>query len=105
MLCRKLHERGIRQVAFIGSGDLAEIVYLGVREWNLELVEVFDNRSGDFFGIKSQPFSAAANSAAEAVIICIYDEHFPMVGPKLPEGIKKSARLYWLFDEKYYEQT
>ena len=105
MLCRRLHEQGIRRVAIIGSGDLAEIVYLGVKEWNLELVEVFDNRPGEFFGIQAQPFAAAEKSPAEALIICVYDENFPMVGPKLPEGIKQSNRLYWLFDEKYYEQT
>lgn len=105
MLCRRLHEQGIRRVAIIGSGDLAEIVYLGVKEWNLELIEVFDNRPGEFFGIKARPFTAAETSSADALIICIYDENFPMVGPKLPEGIKKSNRLYWLFDEKYYEQT
>ena len=105
MLCRRLHEQGIRKVAFIGSGDLAEIVYLGVREWKLELVEVFDDRAGEFFGVKARSFSAADGSIAEAMIICIYDEHYPMIGPKLPEGIKNSSKLYWLFDDKYYEQS
>jgi len=105
MLCRRLHEQGIRKVAFIGSGDLAEIVYLGVREWKLELVEVFDDRASEFFGVKARPFSDADGSTAEAMIICIYDEHYPMIGPKLPEGIKNSSKLYWLFDDKYYEQS
>ena len=103
MLCRRLHEQGVRRIAIIGAGDLAEIVYLGVKEWGLELTEVFDNRQGEFFGIQAQPFAATENSQAEALIICVYDENFPMVGPKLPEGIKKSSRLHWLFDEKYYE--
>jgi hypothetical protein len=105
MLCRKLHEHGIRRVALIGSGDLAEIVYLGVKEWGLELIEVFDNRPHEFFGIQAKLFAAAENSQAEALIICVYDENFPMVGPKLPDGINESSKLYWLFDEKYYEQT
>ncbi|MEI8248758.1 MAG: hypothetical protein WCI51_23215 [Lentisphaerota bacterium] len=105
MLCRRLHEQGVRRIAIIGIGDLAEIVYLGVKEWGLELTEVFDNRQGEFFGIQAQPFAATDNSRSEALIICVYDENFPMVGPKLPEGIKKSSRLYWLFDEKYYEQA
>ena len=105
MLCRRLHEQGVRRIAIIGAGDLAEIVYLGVKEWGLELTEVFDNRQGEFFGIQAQPFAATENSQAEALIICVYDENFPMVGPKLPEGIKKSSRLHWLFDEKYYEQA
>ena len=103
MLCRRLHEQGIRRVAIIGSGDLAEIVYLGVKEWNLELIEVFDNRPGEFFGIQAQPFAAAEKSSAEALIICVYDENFPMVGPKLPEEVRQSAKTYWLFDETYYE--
>lgn len=103
MLCRKLHEHGVRRVALIGSGDLAEIVYLGVKEWGLELIEVFDNRSGEFFGIQAKPFSETDKSAAEALIICVYDENFPMVGPKLPSEIRQSTKTYWLFDETYYE--
>ncbi len=103
MLCRKLHEQGIHQVALIGSGDLAEIVYLGVKEWRLEIIEVFDNRPGEFFGIQAKPFAATEKSLAEALIICIYDENFPMVGPKLPEEMTKSSKLHWLFDAQYYE--
>lgn len=105
MLCRCLAESGIKRVGFIGSGDLAEIVYLGVKQWKLELVEVFDNHSGEFFGSKIRPLKEISDSTAEALIICIYDEHYPMVGPKLPPDVARSDRMYWLFDEKYYEQS
>ena len=104
MLCRKLQEQGVRRVALIGSGDLAEIVYLGVKEWGLELIEVFDNRPSEFFGIQAKPFAATKSSEADALIICVYDENFPMVGPKLPNEVRKSDKAYWLFDETYYEQ-
>lgn len=103
MLCRRLHERGIKNIGFIGTGDLAEIVYLGIKQWNLELVEVFDNHTGEFFGVKVKPLQAVDASTAEALIICVYDEHYPMIGPKLPPDIAQSSRMHWLFDKKYYE--
>jgi hypothetical protein len=103
MLCRCLAEKGIKKVSLIGSGDLAEIVYLGLREWKLELVEVFDDHPGHFFGVEIRPFDAVKNSDIEALIICVYDEHFPMLGPKLPVDIKQSDRMYWLFDKEYYD--
>jgi hypothetical protein len=103
MLCRRLHEQGISTVAFIGTGDLAEIVYLGVKQWELELVEVFDQHPGEFFGIAIQPLQTVAAAQAQALIICVYDEHYPMIGPKLPPDITQSSRMYWLFDKKYYK--
>ena len=37
-LCRDLSESGVKRVAFVGAGELAEIVYLGVVEWKLRLI-------------------------------------------------------------------
>src|SRR2546426_95700 len=34
-LCRDLSESGVKRVAFLGAGEMAEIVYLGVVEWGL----------------------------------------------------------------------
>src|ERR1041384_266225 len=44
-LCRDLSERKVKRVAFVGAGEMAEIAYLGVVEWGLQLVEVFDNET------------------------------------------------------------
>jgi hypothetical protein len=66
-------------------------------------VEVFDDHPGHFFGVEIRPFESVKNSDIEALIICVYDEHFPMLGPKLPVDIKQSDRMYWLFDKEYYD--
>jgi DNA-binding Lrp family transcriptional regulator len=103
MLCRCLAERGIGEVAFIGTGDLAEISYLGVKEWNLELKVVYGVRKDKFLGVQVKPFSEFNANAAEAFIICTYNEHNPMLKAELPEGLKRSAEMYWLFDKEFYE--
>jgi len=36
-LCRDLSESGVKRVAFLGAGEMAEIVYLGVVEWGFKL--------------------------------------------------------------------
>lgn len=103
MLCRCLAERGHKQVAFIGTGDLAEIFYLGLREWDLELKVVYGNRKEKFLGVPVKPFSELNERDADAFIICTYDEHNPMLKAELPEGIERTAKMYWLFDREYYE--
>ena len=56
MLCRRLAEKGCKTVAFIGAGDLAEIFYLGIKEWNLELKVVYTDKGGKFLGVTTKPF-------------------------------------------------
>ncbi len=40
-LCRDLAESGVRRIAFLGTGELAEITWLGMQEWGLELTAVY----------------------------------------------------------------
>lgn len=40
-LCRDLAEAKHREIAFLGAGELAEITYLGVQEWKLNLRAVY----------------------------------------------------------------
>lgn len=98
-LCRDLYETGVNQVAFLGAGEMAEIVYLGVIEWKLELVEVFDDdRVGDgFMGVSVQPVSAIASARSEAIIICQYDLKHPMTTNYLPGGVDRDSRMHWVF--------
>jgi predicted transcriptional regulator len=103
MLCRCLAERGCKTVAFIGAGDLAEIFYLGIKEWNLELKVVYTEKCGKFLGVATKPFSQLTDKDVDALIICTYDEHNPMLKLELPEGIKRTKKMYWLFDEEFYE--
>ncbi|MCK4375287.1 MAG: hypothetical protein KAX19_08160, partial [Candidatus Brocadiae bacterium] len=78
--CRDLSEAGFRRVAFLGLGELAEICYLGVQEWGLELVEVFDRaRAGrQFFGCRVRPIEEAPESEAERIIVTSFDPRNPM---------------------------
>jgi len=46
---RSLHERGVQRVAFCGLDDLTEIAYLSLREAQLELALVMDDKSGGRF--------------------------------------------------------
>jgi DNA-binding MarR family transcriptional regulator len=51
-LFRRLEASGIRQVAFCGVDEVAEIAYLSLKETGLELVAVLDEEKegSDFFG-------------------------------------------------------
>jgi len=98
-VCRDLRESGVRRVAFLGVGELAEIAYLGVREWGLELVDVFDPvRAGrTFFDCTVRSPSEAARSEAERIIVTAFDPHNPM-GPRfLPERVAAEQRMVWIF--------
>ena len=98
-LCRELAEKGIHKVGFIGAGDLAEIVFLGVKEWSLELTEVFDDETKHFLGLDVRQISDLSTATAEALIVCLYNREYPMLGPYLPDGIKRDDRMYWIFKE------
>lgn len=52
-LFRRLEESGVREVAFCGVDEVAEVAYLSLRETGLELVAVMDDeRAGEsFFGV------------------------------------------------------
>ncbi len=100
-VCRDLSEAGGRRVAFLGLGELAEIAYLGVQEWDLELVEVFDRqRAGKtFFGCRVWPVEEAADSQAERIIVTSFDPKNPMLPGFLPERVKAGPRMVWIFGE------
>ncbi|QSH40362.1 hypothetical protein P0136_00050 [Lentisphaerota bacterium ZTH] len=99
-LCRDLAESGIRRVVLLGAGDLAEIVYLGCKEWNLEITAIYDNKHKTFLGKKVQPFAEFAPDAP-AAIVCFYAPEAPMLEPPLPDNIKPSNKIHWIFNEKY----
>jgi predicted transcriptional regulator len=52
-LFRRLEDAGVREVAFCGVDEVAEVAYLSLQETGLKLVAVMDDgRSGeDFFGV------------------------------------------------------
>ena len=99
-LCRALSEREVKRVAFVGTGEMAEIVYLGVVEWGLQLVEVFDTekQGQKFMGRPVRSFSELSSSTCEKFIVCLYDKAHPMTENFLPEGVKRERRMVWVFE-------
>lgn len=102
-VCRDLAESGQRQVAFLGSGDLAEIAYLGVQEWDLELVRVYSLAEGSapFMGMRTVLLGDALESETVdlrvPIIVCLYDARMPLTGRYLPKGVPELPNLVWVF--------
>ncbi|MDT8391076.1 MAG: winged helix-turn-helix transcriptional regulator [Lentisphaeria bacterium] len=97
-VCRDLAEAGCHEVILLGAGDLAEIVYLGLQEWNLTLAAVFDNKAKTFMGRRVAPLDRFAESARNApVIVCLYDAKKPMGERFLPPGIQAGDHFHWIF--------
>ncbi|OPZ28953.1 MAG: hypothetical protein BWZ02_01136 [Lentisphaerae bacterium ADurb.BinA184] len=97
--CRELAESGVRRVALLGAGELAEIVYLGMREWGLELEAVYDG-DGDraFMGVPTRPLAELDRAdAGVPLIVCLYDPCQPMGAKYLPPGVRAGRRFHWVF--------
>ena len=100
-VCRDLSESGVKNIAFLGAGDLAEIVYLGVQEWGLELNNVYtlaDEIKGKFMNLPvTSVIDGITNDKNEVIIICLYDKTKPKAKSYLPKGIEKSDKFRWIF--------
>ena len=107
-LCKDLKEDGINRVAFIGAGDLAEIVYLGVKEWDLELTEVYAaSERENFMDVELKPYSdfniQHSTFNIQHFIVCLYDKAQPAKNNRfLPEEISDliqspEKRFHWIF--------
>jgi predicted transcriptional regulator len=98
-LCRDLKGNGINRISIFGAGDLAEIVYLGIKEWELELVEVYDDHATEFIGRKVKPVSEIANARIKDVIDCTYDPQNPMAPGHIPDCEDASIIFHNVFGE------
>lgn len=96
-LCRELAEAGRHRTVFLGAGQLAEIAYLGVKEWGLELEGVYDDCGGRFLGMDVKPFAKLPVSKSMTVVVCVYDKRFPMAEGYLPEGVEPLPNMRWIF--------
>lgn len=65
-----LEREGAKRIAFLGTGDLAEIAYLTLQEGGLEFAGIFDDaRAGEtFFNRKVQPEADLKASGAERLL-------------------------------------
>lgn len=96
-ICRDLAEADKKDVVFLGTGELAEIAYLGVKEWGLNLTEVYGEAKGSFLGRQVLPASELEKSTADAIIVCLYDASEPMAAKYLPPAITEQSNMHWIF--------
>ncbi len=94
-VCKDILLEKKKTVAIIGTGELAEIAYLGIKEWNLEIVKVYGE--GKFMGMKADGFDSFSADSADAILICLYDKKNPTNQFQLPDNIEKSENMYWIF--------
>lgn len=98
-LCRNLAESGRRRVALLGAGDLAEIVYLGIQEWGLELVAVHDDHGKRrFMRVPVKPLTELTAEDVDAVIVSLYDAGRPTGPSYIPAGVERISKMVWVFD-------
>ncbi len=98
-VCRDLSEDGVRRIAFLGLGELAEIAYLGVQEWGLKLLEVFDEQEAgaEFFGCTVRPAEEVREAEAEAIVVTAFNPEHPMTPGWLPGELEADPRMVWIF--------
>lgn len=96
-VCRDICEAGYQTVAFLGTGELAEIAYLGIKEWNLRIIEVYGEKEGSFMGHTILPYDAIDSTTSEAIIVALYNHNQPMTPQYLPSGISKMNTMHWIF--------
>ncbi|WDE95981.1 hypothetical protein PQO03_09670 [Lentisphaera profundi] len=97
-VCRDLSEAGIKKVSFLGAGDLAEIVYLGVKQWGLELEAIYDNDHQGFLDYEVNALDDLNNHSHGTVLVCMYDPKQPTQKKYLPEGVELDKSFHWIFN-------
>ena len=70
-LFRRLEAAGVREVAFCGVDEVAEVAYLSLQETGLKLVAVMDDtRAGDnFFGVPVVSLTEGVQQASVPVVV------------------------------------
>lgn len=96
-VCSKIAQSGKREVAFIGCGNLAEIVYLSVQEWELNLIEVYGKSRKPFLNHTVKPIETLEKAQAETFIFCIYATGNPLFGN---QEIHSMKNIYYIFNYK-----
>ena len=100
-LCKDLSVAGKKNIAFLGANELAEVVYLGVQEWDLNLRAVYDDGHDEdarFMNLPIHPRHELSPEAYAAVIVCLYDPAQPTAAHFLPAGLADADQFYWVFE-------
>ena len=96
-----LKQDGVERLAFLGTGELAEIVYLGVSELGMTVVDVFDQDAAGkpFFQLTVRPSEEMKDSSAQKIIVTTFDPKRPMSEDYLPNHAPRDDRLVWVFTQ------
>jgi DNA-binding MarR family transcriptional regulator len=102
-VCQKLALSGIKHVAILGAGDLAEITYLGIVEHHLKLTHIYDDtRTGsNFMGMPVQPLDSLQQNGKERfskILVALYDPKEPLLSSYLPKGVTQDERFVWVME-------
>jgi DNA-binding MarR family transcriptional regulator len=62
-----------KRVAIFGTGDAAELVFLLIREMNLELVGVFADQEGHFLGMPVRPIADHAAIPYDVLVVAVLE--------------------------------
>lgn len=97
-VCRELAESDRLRIAFIGANDLAEIAYLGVQEWGLDLCHIYDDGpKKTFMNLIVQPLEQLPDDDTDAIVVCAYDSSAPTAKGYLPQGVQSTDSMVWIF--------
>ncbi|MFP6869530.1 MAG: hypothetical protein VCE91_09300, partial [Nitrospinota bacterium] len=70
-LASDLQSKGVSRVALVGTGELAELFYLAMKQNNIEIAVVSssENSGGSFLGYPVEPLEVLRDSGAEYVCV------------------------------------
>lgn len=98
-LCCDLSKADRKKVLLLGTGELAEIVYLGIQEWNLDLLGAIEENSEKENFMGAPIFSLEEHYPEhDAVIVCLYDPQQPLGKKYVPVKMAISEKMEWIFN-------
>lgn len=94
-LFRRLEDAGVREVAFCGVDEVAEVAYLSLKETGLELVAVMDDeREGEvFFGLPVVAMTEVVRHADVSLVVSTLKRHEEIVQLLVGSGVA-SGRIF-----------
>lgn len=109
-VCQQLALSGVKFVALLGAGDLAEITYLGISEHRLRLTHVYDDSptSPNFMGLPVQSVDKMLPSGKAKftkVLVALYDQREPLSTQYLPNGVEADDRFVWVMEPQELIQS
>ena len=100
-LAHQLGGHNFKRIGLIGAGEVAEIVYLGLRERGLEVVSVFSDTKLQFPGVTVRPVREIGNNvSAEIFIYCGEGEELFYPQRKIMEEQSFPVETYTILGEK-----